>query len=95
MVPTHEQQFVRLFFFLSLTHHLQKYLEKFNFFSSDVKQTALTKHLQPRASFTELRLHQRGYVTDVLQLVFQVHIANGQRQLRARGAVHTDAVGEG
>lgn len=57
--------------------------------------TQLTKHPKPRASFSELRLGQRGDLTDVLQLVFQAYFADGQCQLGARGAVHADAVGEG
>lgn len=57
--------------------------------------TPLTKHLQPRASFSELGLGQRGDAADVLQLVSQLHFLDGQRQLRARRAVHTEALGEG
>lgn len=55
----------------------------------------LTKHLQPCASFSELGLGQRGDATDVLPLILQVHVVDGQRHLSGRRAVDADAVGEG
>lgn len=54
----------------------------------------LTKHPQLCAPFSFLRLGQRGDATDVLQLVLQAHVVDGQHQLRARGAVDADTFRE-